>query len=136
LFGGLAQHHQVAHVVGHLVHQHGQRGDHAQPQVRHEGRGDQDAVAEGMHAVAGQHGPAARPRFGVPVAVMVVRRVHVPGMVMLRMRRHFGAVMFAAMVLMAVVPEFGLVEQEKEDQPHQQGSKQLLGAGLAFKSLR
>ena len=38
-------------------------------------------------------------------------------------------------VLVAVVPEFGLVEQEEEHQPHQQSREQWLGAGLAFERL-
>src|SRR5450830_1230394 len=38
-------------------------------------------------------------------------------------------------MLMAVMPEFGLVEQEKEHHPDQQGGKQGVRAGLAFKGL-
>ena len=36
-------------------------------------------------------------------------------------------------VLMAVVPQLGLVEQKEKDQPHQQRGKQLLRADRAFK---
>ena len=39
------------------------------------------------------------------------------------------------MVLMAVVPQLGLVEQEEKHQPDQQAGKQRLNTGLAFKSL-
>ena len=38
-------------------------------------------------------------------------------------------------MLMAVVPQLGLVEQKEKDQPDQQRGKQLLRADLAFKSL-
>ena len=43
-------------------------------------------------------------------------------------------VMSAAM-LVAVVPQLGLVEQKEEHQPHQQGGKQLARTGLALKGL-
>ena len=41
----------------------------------------------------------------------------------------------AVPMLMPVVPEFGLVEQKKEHHPDQQGGKQGMRAGLAFKGL-
>ena len=74
--------HQVAHVVRHLVRQHGKRGNHPQPQVGHEGRGNQDAVAKAMHAVAGEHRPATglgTMVVGVvmPAGVVVFMRVRV-----------------------------------------------------------
>ena len=39
-------------------------------------------------------------------------------------------------MLVAVVPQLGFVEQKKEHQPQQQGSKQVSRTGLAFKGLR
>jgi len=42
----------------------------------------------------------------------------------------------AMVMLVAVVPEFGLVEQKEKDQADQQGREQLVCADLAFKSLR
>ena len=100
------------------MRQHRQRGDDAQPHVSHKGRGDQNAVAKSMHAVAGQHRPAAR--FGgvaVAVAVLVVAGRDL-----------------TIMVFMAVVVQLGLVEQEEKHQSHQQSGKQLLSTSLAFKS--
>jgi hypothetical protein len=135
-----AQHHQVAHVVRHLVRQHRQRGDHAQAQVGHEGRGDQDAVAETMHAVTGEYGPAARlvgmgmgmgmaiVGRGVPVGMRVALRV-LMGVVMRRRGRHL------VVVFVPVVPQLGLVQQEEEHQPHQQGEEQVVRAGLALERL-
>ena len=38
-------------------------------------------------------------------------------------------------VLMAVVPQLGLVQQEKKHQPQEQCQKQIMGAGLTLKSL-
>ena len=100
------------------MRQHRQRGNDAQPHVGHKGRGDQNAVAKGMHAVAGQHRPATR--FGslaVVVAVLVVAGRDL-----------------TIMVFMAVVIQLGLVEQEKKHQAHEQRGKQLLRTSLAFKS--
>jgi hypothetical protein len=45
-------------------------------------------------------------------------------------------VIVAMVMLVAVVPEFGLVEQKEKDQADQQGREQLVCADLAFKSLR
>jgi hypothetical protein len=56
---GLAQDHQVVHVVRHLMGQDRQRRDHAQAHVGQECRGNQNAVAKRVHAVASQHRPAA-----------------------------------------------------------------------------
>jgi len=98
--------------------QHRQRGHHTQAHVGHKGRGDQHAVAKTMHAVARQNGPAAagaRRR----VAASVVMRV-----------------IMAMVMLVAVVPELGLVEQKEKDQADQQGRKELVRTDLAFKSLR
>ena len=64
-----------------------------------------------MDAVAHQH----RPRTGHP------RRGVILGVVM-AMRMPVGVPM-----LMAVVPQFGLVEQKEKHQTHQQGNKQLVG---------
>ena len=60
-----------------------------------------------MHAVAGKH----RPTAGLWRVVMV-------GVVRVLMRRVFGGSSMLV-VLMPVVPQFGLVQQEKEHQPHQ-----------------
>jgi molybdate transport repressor ModE-like protein len=145
LRAGLAQHHQVAHVVRHLVGQHRKRGNHTQAQVGHEGRGDQDAVAKAMHAVAGEHRPAGARNHGggrghARMAVVVFMPCGwawscaplgtcaawscgraVPGGVAARL----------VAVLVAVVPQLGLVEQKEEHQAHQQRGKQVVGIGLA-----
>ena len=72
----LAQHGQVAHVVRNFVRQHGQCRDHAQAHVGDEGRGDQDAIAKAMHAVARQHGPlTAQLLFGMVSVCVAVRFV-------------------------------------------------------------
>ena len=42
----------------------------------------------------------------------------------------------AMVMLVAVVPEFGLVEQKEKDQAGQQCREQLVCTDLAFKSLR
>ena len=130
-------------MVRHLVRQHRQRGDHAQTQVGHEGRGDQDAVAETMHAVTCEYGPAARlvgmgmgmgmgmsgiVGRGVPVGMRVALRV-LMGVVMRRRGHHL------VVVFMPVVPQLGLVQQEEEHQPHQQGEEQVVRAGLALDRL-
>jgi len=39
----------------------------------------------------------------------------------------------AVVVLVAVVPELGFVQEEEKDQPDQKHQKQITGAGLAFK---
>jgi UDP-N-acetylmuramyl pentapeptide phosphotransferase/UDP-N-acetylglucosamine-1-phosphate transferase len=39
-------------------------------------------------------------------------------------------------MFMPVVPQFGLVKQEEENQSHQQSQKQLMRPGLALKGLR
>ncbi|MNT41137.1 hypothetical protein D3C72_1774900 [compost metagenome] len=85
-----------------------------------------------MHAVAGQHGPAARARaMVVMVRVAVVMSVMGMSMVVSLHGRHgLGVAVF-----MPVVPQLGLVEQEEEHHAHQQGGKQVVGAGLAFKRL-
>ena len=76
----MAQHHQIADVVWYFVRQHRQRSDHAQTHVGQESRGDQDAVAKRMHAVAGQHGPTARAQTMVVVRVAVSMVVGVVAM--------------------------------------------------------
>ena len=56
--------------------QDGQGRHNAQTQVNQEGRGNQDAIAKTMHAVARQNGPTAGHRLGmVGVMVVVVMRV-------------------------------------------------------------
>ena len=101
------------------MHQHRQRGDYAQAQVRHECRSYQNSIAKSMYAVTGQHGPATTFSFGM---VMVVMNVTM-------------AVATAATMLMPVVPQLGFVEQKEKHQSCQQGSKQIMRAGLAFKRL-
>jgi hypothetical protein len=39
----------------------------------------------------------------------------------------------AVVVLVAVVPELGFVQEKEKDQPDQKHQKQIMGAGLAFK---
>jgi hypothetical protein len=76
----LAQHRQIAHVVGHFVRQHSQGRDDTQSHVGHESRGNQNTVAKAMHAVASQHRPLATPHafavlaVAMPMAVVVVLR--------------------------------------------------------------
>src|SRR6185369_13941559 len=106
-------------VVRHLVRKHSQGRDQAEAHIGDERRGDQDAVAETMDAVAGEHGPAARAKRR-----LMVRRVRVM------------LVLVLMVMLVAVMPQLGLVEQKKEDQPDQQGGKEFLGPGLAFESFR
>ena len=59
-------------MVRDLVNQHGQRGYRAQAHVRHEGGGNQNAVAKAMHAVTREHSPTAGLGRGVSVAVDVI----------------------------------------------------------------
>ena len=68
---GLAQHHQIADVVWHFMGQHRQRGDDTQAHVGQKRRSDQHTVAEGMDAVARQHGPAAALAAVVVAGVML-----------------------------------------------------------------
>ena len=42
----------------------------------------------------------------------------------------------AMVVLMSVVPQFGLVEQKEEQKPQQQSEKQRMGTRFTFKSFR
>ena len=133
-----AQHHQVAHVVRHLMGQHGERGNHAQAQVRHERGGNQDAVTETMHAVTGEHGPAAG--FG-HVAVCRVGVMAMGSGVNVALRVFMGVVVRRArrglvVVFMPVMPQLGLVQQEEEHQADQQREKQVVRAGLALERLR
>ena len=73
----LAQHHQIAHVVRHLVRQHRQRRHQPQTHVSQEGGSNQHPIAKAMHAVAGQHRPATALRRGVVVMVLMAMRVAV-----------------------------------------------------------
>ena len=113
----LLQHHQVTHVVRHLVGQYRHGRGHAQLHIGQKGSGHQQTVAKGMDAVAHQH----RPRTGHP------RRGVILGVVM-AMRMPVGVPM-----LMAVVPQFGLVEQKEKHQTHQQGDEQLVGRSPRLK---
>ncbi|OQC02705.1 MAG: hypothetical protein BWX79_02764 [Alphaproteobacteria bacterium ADurb.Bin100] len=94
-----------------------------------------------MHAVTGEYGPAARlvgmgmgmgmsgiVGQGVPVGMRVALRV-LMGVVMRRRGRHL------VVVFVPVVPQLGLVQQEEEHQPHQQGEEQVVGTGLALERL-
>ena len=117
----LLQHHQVAHVVRHLMGQYRHGRGHAQLHIGQKGSGHQQAVAKGMDAVAHQH----RPRTGHP------RRGRILGVVMVMALRVPMAV--GVPMLMAVVPQFGLVEQKEKHQTHQQGDEQLVGRSPRFK---
>ena len=120
------QHHQVAHVVRHLVRQHRHGSDQPQAHVGDKSRGDQHTVAKAVHAVAGEHRPAAHADAS--------RRVVMVGVVMpLRVSVVVGSLRIA--MLVAVVPQLGLFQNEEKHHAHQQGGKQVLRAGLAFKRL-
>ena len=112
-------------MVGHLVHQNRQRSNRTQAQISHKGRGNQHAVAKAVHAVAGQHGPTAADRgllLGAVLMAVLVRAVLVT--------------LMTVVVFMAVVPQLGLVHQEKKHQTTQQGHEQIGRPNLAFKGLR
>ncbi len=84
-----------------------------------EGRGDEDAVAEAVHAVAGDDGPAACRHGTVVVSMVVVMGMVVAGTRRITYHRR-------GRVFVPVVPEFRLVEQEKEHHPQQQCAEQYL----------
>ena len=108
-------------MVRHLVRQYRERRNGPQAQVSHKGRCNKYTIAEAVHAVTREHSPTARLRCVVMVMVMgMVARVPVVDMLV---------------VLMAVVPQLGLVQQEKEHQPHQQREKQVVRTRLTFKGL-
>ena len=52
-------------------------------------------------------------------------------MPMVRMARAESAL--GIVVLVTVMPQFGLVEQKEKHQPHKQRGKQMIGADMAFK---
>ena len=54
------------------MRQHGQRGNHAQTDIGHEGRSNQNAVAKAVHAVAREHSPATFAMVVPMVVVMIV----------------------------------------------------------------
>ena len=124
----LAQHHQIAHVVRHLVRHHRHGGNHPQAHVGHEGRCDQNAVAKAMHAVTREQRPAARAWAVVVVRVAVVMPMVMAVVVLMRGR-------LCMAVFVPVVPQLGLVQQKEEHHPHQQGGEQVVRARLAFKRL-
>ena len=139
----LVEHHQVAHVVRNFMRQHGQCGDPAQALVGHEGGGDEHPVAKAVHAVARQQGPAAGLRnMAVMVAMAVMLGMTMAGMVgaIDRVVRNQGGKrqcrrLWGLVVLMAVVPQLGFVEQKEKNQPRQQDDEQLFSTRLAFKRL-
>ena len=108
---------------------HGQRGYKTQTHVRHKRRSDQDAITKTMHAVAGQNGPTTRLRRVVMGVRMAVTQV----VVMTRMVVGLSRPMLV--VLMPVVPQFGLVQQKEEHQAQQQSQKQIVRLNIALKCL-
>ena len=115
------------------MHQYCQRGHRAEAQVGHEGRGNENSIAKSVNAVAGQHRPAARLVVVtvVVVVMLVVRALPLAGVAQLRRDGSFCVAM-----LVAVVPQLGLVEQEKKHQADQQGGEKFFRSNLAFKGLR
>ena len=57
-----------------------------------------------------------------------MRRMRMPVVRMARAESALGIV-----VLVTVMPQFGLVEQKEKHQPHKQRGKQMIGADMAFK---
>ena len=92
---------------------HRRGGNHTQAHVRDKGRSNQHAIAKAVHAVTGQHRPAAQTRTGtVAVAVTVAMRVPM-----------IAVVVVVVVVLMAVVPQLGFFEQEEKHHANQQGGE-------------
>jgi hypothetical protein len=127
-----AQHGEVADVVRHLVRQHRQRGDQAQVDVGGEGRGDQDAVAEAVHAVAGEHGPAAAARARARAPCACACECAWPHGACPCASRLFAAVV----VLMAVVPQLRLVQEERRTPGRPAASRTAPWRRVAFHRFR
>ena len=111
-------------MVRHFVRQHRNGGDHAQTQVGHERRGNQHAVTKAVHAVPREHSPGSG-HSGVLVR-MAMRGV--TAMVIV-------CNLMGVMVLVAVVPQLGFVQQKEKNQTRQQSHEQIMGTGLTLKGL-